>query len=178
MAIITNKETLEVSTEPTLSEIMAMMKQLQKENAELKKNSPSIKENVEASKKMFDGQLVASYWLYDDVPVLSIKTTKKDSAQPIQYTHPTTWYTINNHYLDVTLANGKTVKLVERDLFEASKVLSPLAPFSVIYVDSDGEETRINKVTSKNIATFDTIKHYVFNVEGYWEILVSNNCIN
>jgi hypothetical protein len=52
-------------------------------------------------------------------------------------------------------------------LFEASKVLSPLAPFAVIYVDSDGEETRINKVTSKNVATFDTIKHYVFNVEGY-----------
>lgn len=67
--------------------------------------------------------------------------------------------------------------MVNRDEFDMSKVLSEKVPFSVIYIE-DGEEVRVNKVTPQNIVSFKNIKNYVFNDETYWEILVSNNCIN
>ncbi len=178
MAKIQDEVVETTQKEPTMAEILALVQSQQKEIERLKKNdtNSSISDNIEKAKEKFSGQLHASYWLWGWVPVLWIKTVKRDSEFPLQYKNHL-WYTINNHYLDVTLANGKISKMVNRDEFDTSKVLSDKVPFSVIHIE-DGEEVRVNKVTPQNIVSFKNIKNYVFNDETYWEILVSNNCIN
>ncbi len=177
---IKNDETTEVvkEEEVSMAEMLMQFKAMQQELERLKRNSgESVGESIENQKKRYEWSLKASYWIRWEVPVLSIKTVKKDKEMPLTYKN-TQGYYVNNHYLDIELADGKVDKMVQRDLFDDGKVRSEKVNFGVVYFDEDGEQVKLNKINAKTLVSINKVEKYTFQHPKYGEILVSNNCIN
>lgn len=79
---------------------------------------------------------------------------------------------VDNHYLELTLADGTVTKKVLRTSFDTSKVLSEAQEFDVITDRGD----RVTKATVEDLKRV-TVAKYVFKTPN-GEIEVSPNCVN
>lgn len=165
------------STETNTQSVFELVQQMKAENEKLQARLEAVEWKTGAvavsnSKKRFEWQLQACYWLWWTVPVVSYESCKKEEEYDYLYKNPDGRF-VDNHYVIITTADWEKTKKVLRTSFALAKTQSDLKTFSVLTKDGDV----ISKVTSKNLPTLEVDK-YIFNVPWFGEIQVSPNCIN
>lgn len=139
-----------------LTSVLERLDRLETENQQLKAQvNPENK--FKKAKEKYDGPRNYSYKLWWEVPVLSYKSIKKDATKDFTYKNHL-WVLINNHFLDLTLAEGKNVE-VDINEFNLNRGIS-------------------EKFPAEPILDWVTVTGYKFKDSKYWEFIVSSNLIN
>jgi hypothetical protein len=138
-----------------LNEVLKRLEALERENQALKE----WKENTfKKAREIYQWPRAYSYKLWWGVPVLSYTSYKKDESKDWLYKNPQGQF-VSNHYLELTLASGKTIS-VEVNEFNSAF-------------------TRSEKITPKTVLTDGvTPTWYVFLDETYGEFTVLPSMIN
>ena len=152
----------------TLNQILQRLNTLEAENAEFRKQGEN---KFSKAKEHYKWPLQAKYWLRAWKPVLSYKSVKAKEEYDWLYKAPSGEW-IDNHFLELTLADGSVTKKVLRNSFDTSKVLSELCEFDLITDRWD----RITKATGEDLKRV-WVKKYIFQTKD-GEIEVDFNCIN
>lgn len=97
------------------------------------------------------------YRLWWGVPVLSMKSKKKDITKPSMYFTPK-WEQINNQIAELALADGSTIDVDVLEFWQFYEYSEP-------------------KVATEKMQP-NGIKSYIFNDPTYWEIEVLSSVIN
>lgn len=98
-----------------------------------------------------------SFRLWGGVPALSYKSVKKDLTKDFTYKNHL-WVQINNHFLEVSLANGKT-ETIDVNEFNLNRVMS-------------------DKIPAEPVTDGVTVTWYRFTIPDYEPFIVSSNLIN
>lgn len=153
------EEVKQEAKEPTnvaeMQAILDRLDKLEKENAELKKWQMNV---FTQWKEKYDWPRAYCYKLWWWVPVLSFKPFLKDPTKDLVYKDQF-WQWKSNHYLKLTLANGKEEEVEVND-FNKFRTLS--------------EKVIAEKRTDNKW----NLQWFAFETEEWWEIIVEPNIIN
>lgn len=139
-----------------LTSVLERLDRLETENQQLKAQvNPENK--FKKAKEKYEWPRNYSYKLWWEVPVLSYKGIRKDKTKDFTYKNHL-GVLINNHFLDLTLADGKNVE-VDINEFNLNRTMSEKLPAELVF---DGV----------------TVTWYKFKDSKYWEFIVSSNLIN
>ncbi len=139
-----------------LTSVLERLDSLEAENIKLKAQvNPENK--FKNAKEKYEWPRNYSYKLWGDVPVLSYKSIKKDKTKDFTYKNHL-WVLVNNHYLDLLLADGKKIEV---DMLE----------FNLNCKQSE-------KFVAEPISDWVTVTGYKFIDSTYWEFIVSKSLIN
>lgn len=151
------------------SELLQLVKQLQAKVDKLEsKDEPA----GITKKERYNWPLTFSYKTWDWIPVLSYKSVKKDSARPLRYKLPNGEH-VDNHYVELQLADGKTTKQILAYDFWMHVTLSEQQTAWIMTKDW----YEIPVMETKHSWQVEP-EYYIFNTEEYGKINVYPNCIN
>jgi len=138
------------------AELVALVRQLTKEVADLK-NGKKEEHMMVKAKQIYKWPRKFRCKLYWGVPVVNFISKKIDKNRDYLYKN-TKWEFVNNHQVEVSLADGSTVDV---DYFEFMRSIEySEEQFCEIIKKPDGKE------------------YYVFNIEPYGEFQVLASIIN
>jgi len=114
-----------------------------------------------------------SYKIWDNKPILSYRSERKDTSKPLRYRMPNGEY-VSNHFVVLTLADGNDTKAISAYDFWMYHTQSDKIPCGIISKDW----YEIASYETKHIKQGIEVESYVFNTKEYGKIIVSPNCIN
>lgn len=139
-----------------LTSVLARLDSIEAENQRLKAQlSPENKHTKWKEKYTWPWNY--SYKLWWDVPVLSYKSFRKDKTKDFSYKNHL-WVLINNHFLELLLADNTTVE-VDVNEFNLNRSVSEKLPAEVI-------------------TDWVTVTGYKFNDPTHGQFIVSASLIN
>lgn len=124
-------------------------------------------------KKFYEWPLLVSYKMWDWIPVVSYRSERKDSARPLRYKLPNGEY-VDNHYVVLTLADGKETKPIVAADFGRYHTLSEKLPVWIKTTDW----YEVASYETKHIKQWLEVEQYIFNTKEYGQLFISPNCIN
>lgn len=139
-----------------LTSVLERLDRLETENQQLK-SQVNPENKFKKAKEKYEWPWNYSYKLWGGVPVLSYKSIRKDKTKDFTYKNHL-GVLINNHFLDLTLANGESME-VDIHEFNLNRSQSEKLPAEPI---SDGV----------------TVTGYKFKDSEYGEFIVHKSLIN
>ncbi len=148
--------TPEQATPVDLTSVLARLDSLESEN-KLLKSQVNPENKFKKAKERYEWPRNYSYKLWGDVPVLSYTSIKKDKTKDFSYKNHL-WVLINNQFLELSLADDKTVEV---DVHEFNNNFS-----------------RSEKLPAEPITDGVTVTGYRYKDSTYGEFIVSAKLIN
>lgn len=139
-----------------LTSVLARLDSLESEN-KLLKSQVNPENMFKKAKERYEWPRNYSYKLWGDVPVLSYTSIKKDKTKDFTYKNHL-WVLTNNQFLELSLADGKTVEV---DVHEFNNNFS-----------------RSEKLPAEPITDGVTVTGYKYKDSTYGEFIVSAKLIN
>ena len=139
-----------------LTSVLERLDRLETENKQLK-SQVNPENKFKKAKEKYEWPRNYSYKLWGGVPVLSYKSIRKDATKDFTYKNHL-WVLINNHFLDLTLANEETVQ-VDIHEFNLNRTLS-------------------EKLPAELITDWVTVTGYKFKDSEFGEFIVHTSLIN